>query len=347
MTLLSFVVSPSGKLYGSEQVLCDYLTSSSLEHKVLVNGKDSLYENLLPTTPHLSCFVNVKLLYGKIFFLCLLGKVKSVYINEAGHSKYIQILSQLFPSVRFIIHVRILEDTGKERWRKQLSKNVSVLSISNFIQSQLPVPSRLVYDPYPFCDSSIPKQQRVQNFLRVGIIGRISESKGISNILQVLRIIEENACADLFCFHFFGEMTNDIIISGAADELKKFRNIVFEGFVADKEDIYSRIDCVLHGAENEPLGRIFLEAIDKEIPFLGINKGGIGEIGSLVGLEDMLVECEPENIGQQLYEKLLQVRNNYQVAVQSMAIARNKAKEIFNLANYTRSVDSIMFGKEA
>src|SRR5690349_42433 len=60
---------------------------------------------------------NIRMLYAKLFFLLLFRKYKSVYINEAGHVKYILIFAKWFSSIQFTVHVRVTEDTAENRWK--------------------------------------------------------------------------------------------------------------------------------------------------------------------------------------------------------------------------------------
>lgn len=340
-------ISPSGNFYGSEQVLFDYLSETKLQHTVKVKGHGELFIRLKTIHIYASQFQSEKKMYIALLALCMAGKVKSVYANEAGHSRYLKAFAFLFPFIRFVVHVRIIEDTKKKRWGGKCPQNLKVVSISRFIQNKLSIPSRLIYDPYPFSENALIVERDRAKSLHVGIIGRISESKGVDNILELLGLVEKNGCADLFCFHFFGEPTIEVLLSGKVEKIKKFSNVVLEGFVADKGSMYNRINCVLHGAENEPLGRIFLEAIDRGLPFIGINSGGIGEIASLVGLEQMLVTNHAETIGTQLLFKLQTLKKEYGLALENLALAKERAKNIFSLSAYTEQLDSLLSAKEA
>jgi glycosyltransferase involved in cell wall biosynthesis len=238
--------------------------------------------------------------------------------------------------------VRIVEDTNSERWGSKLPSNIKVIAISKYITNHLPVKSILVYDPYPFTQKMNIKLPDPQDVFHIGIIGRVSVSKGIDNVLQLLQEVKANGRENEFSFHFFGDITEDVRNSGRLVTLKNFTNVVFEGFVDNKESIYKHIDCIVHGAFDEPLGRIFLEAIDQNLPFIGIHSGGIGEIAALTGLDEMMVPADKNNIGKKLFIKMEQVKNDYVNVRRKMVVAKQKAEEIFNLKSYTQTIDSLL-----
>lgn len=93
------IISPSGKFYGSEQVLFDYLTNSNVNYSIFVAEKDLFYTKLKKTTrfKDVTSFSNIRVLYFKMLLFCIFSKVKTIYINEAGHNKYIILLAKLFP----------------------------------------------------------------------------------------------------------------------------------------------------------------------------------------------------------------------------------------------------------
>ena len=64
----SIIISPSGNLYGSEQVLIDYLDLTSLDHKVYIPA-NSLLENLFANRNYLfKKFNNLIVLYLSVIY---------------------------------------------------------------------------------------------------------------------------------------------------------------------------------------------------------------------------------------------------------------------------------------
>src|SRR5690606_26485924 len=91
------IISPSGKFYGSEQTLFDFLSRTSGYDVYCKEEQDGLYNLLLESNfeHRYFKFNNVRYFYLKLFGL-LLFKYKKVYINEGGHSKYIKLLGRIF-----------------------------------------------------------------------------------------------------------------------------------------------------------------------------------------------------------------------------------------------------------
>jgi len=50
------------------------------------------------------------------------------------------------------------------------------------------------------------------------------------------------------------------------------------GWQENMENVWKQIDCLVHTAENEPFGRVIIEAMDNEIAVVAIDSGGCAEI---------------------------------------------------------------------
>ena len=177
------VISPSGNFYGSEQVLFDYLQNTKLVLDVAVPEKSLLLIKLEDAkTIHRIIPYNEKKLpafYATVYWQLLSGKYDVVYINEAGHIKYLRLLARIFRKKKFIVHVRLFEDTESVRWKHGITNNMTVLSISKYISDRLLVKNILIYDAYSFSNEEQPNESESKEILRVAIIGRITKTKGI------------------------------------------------------------------------------------------------------------------------------------------------------------------------
>jgi len=249
-------------------------------------------------------------------------------------------LARLFSSQRFYLHVRLNEDTSPGRWGKEKPAGLTVFAISSFIQEQLPFESVLLYDPYPF--GTVQPESLTQPVFRIGVIGRLSVNKGIHQLTGLLNCpgVKKNG----YSFLLFGEPDEELQKDGALLKLEQFPNVRLMGFCEDKASIYGSIDCVLHLCATEPLGRIFPEAIDHELPLVGFNAGGIGEIGKLTGLTDLLVDPCETNTADALLDKIERVRHDPDLYKAAVRTAKDKAKKIFNLVNYCTKLDAYLHG---
>jgi glycosyltransferase involved in cell wall biosynthesis len=327
--MVNILITPSGKLYGSENVLYDYLIHSKLEFDFIFVPESSPFQKKLEQINlRTKSFNNVKHLYFKLFFKLLTSKVKFVYCNEAGHIRYIYLLTKVFPQTMFIVHVRILEDTHRIRLSKH---NLKVITISQTIQNEVKIANHLVYDGYHFNEIrnwQLPNSSK----LRVGVVGRLTTSKGIEFFTETFF----QNCGSRIEFYFYGDIDCMSEKSDIINRLKIRNNVYLEGFVKDKNQIYSSVDILLHVNENEPLGRIFFESLDYGTPFIGINKGGIAEIAKQINYPYVLEK-------NQLAQALLRISfNKWTFDIQKLEDSRNYAMDFFSCEKYTSRIDNLL-----
>lgn len=326
---MRIIISPSGNLYGSENVLFDYLKHSKLKFEFIFVPQFSLFKEKLDQSDfHTKGFTNLKLLYCRVLFKVVTSKVKTVYCNEAGHVRYINKIAWLFPKVNFVVHVRILEDTVRIKYSL---RNLKFVTISQIIQQGLHIDSFNIYDGYHFSVlrnwHSLPSGKLV-----VGIVGRITPSKGIGLFTNEFFQI----CGANLEFHFYGDIDKDFHNQDVFRNLIVQENVILEGFITDKNQIYRGIDVLLHVNEFEPLGRIFFESLDFGIPFIGISKGGISEIAEQIGYPYVFEKNELAQVLSDL--ATYKWTFNSQILEQS----RKKALEVFSIVNYASQIDKIL-----
>lgn len=105
--------------------------------------------------------------------------------------------------------MRINEDTASKKWILPLRENLKILTISKFIQAKLNLASLMLYDPYPFRNKLL-EAVNTASPLKVGIIDRISYSKGIVRLFNLLAYFEQTKIDDVL-FYLFGEADEKII----------------------------------------------------------------------------------------------------------------------------------------
>lgn len=342
------IISPSGNFYGSEQVLCDFLKNCSVKADVAIPNNSiflqklsamQLQHVLLPYDNK-----NPAKFYAILFLKLLFNQYNSIYLNEAGHSKYILLLAKIFRKKKFLIHVRMAEDTAKNRWPYLHGSNVTVIAISSYIQHCLPFQSTLLYDPYNFNTKETTGRETKygQQKLVVGVIGRITLTKGLSKLIELLQHIHDSDLSDRYQFLLFGDVSEDAKLSGLPEKLRLFANVSLEGFINEQESIYNRIDCIMHFSTQEALGRIFLEAIDYGKLLIGMDAAGIGEIGHLLDLQGLLVNPSSANLISLLKDNLEYVRCDYDKWSKKVLQQKQKAGEIFSVVNYVNSVEKFI-----
>ena len=327
---MKIIISPSGNLYGSENVLFDYLKGSSLSFNRIFVPKGSLFQKKLKVAGYNTFgFTNVKMLYLIIICLLILKQIRTLYCNEAGHVKYVLLLAKFFPKVNFILHVRIIEDTARI---KKTPQNVRVIAISKTITNGLNSLSHLIYDGYEFKKVVNWTTRKQSHILKVGIVGRVTKSKGITLFTE--KFIEK--AGSNIEFHFFGDIDIDFQNSEEIKMLKTMSTSIFHGFNSDKNTIYGSIDLLLHLNENEPLGRIFFESLDFGIPFIGIHKGGIGEIAELIDYPYTFLKEEIPFVLNQI------VNNKIEFDILKLENSRKLALDIFSIHQYSNQIDFLL-----
>ncbi|HMN25897.1 MAG TPA: glycosyltransferase [Ignavibacteriaceae bacterium] len=335
------IISPSGNLYGSEKVLIDYLEKTNLKHLVFVPSKSILFNYLTSkdNKHKIRAYnpVNLKILYLFIAVKLLLKKSNAVYINEAGHIRYLKLLARLFKKAKFFAHVRILEDTNTERLGK-LPVNLKLITVSDFMLKNLKnYYCKRVYDPYPFTSRTLPKLNG-DNKIRFGVVGRITKTKGFD---EIKKLILSNLFRNLnFSFNFYGSVTPEVE-KEFIDLIKRLSNVKHHGFVHNKDEIYNNIELLLHFNSNESLGRIILEAIDFNKPFVCSNEGGTGEIVKLLQLEELTIDFTKDKWIDDFITLTDKIIEHYDFYVNKISNAKEKAKIIFDLNNYVKEIEDI------
>jgi glycosyltransferase involved in cell wall biosynthesis len=343
------VISPSGNFYGSEQVLYDFLKTNEVKYSVYAPHNSIFFEILSGLTHKhsIKSFRNVYTLYARLFFRLLFANSHSVYANEGGHIKWIVLLSKIFGSKLFIVHIRIIEDIN--RIPKHLPKNLKIVTISKFMLEQIDRKhaALFAYDPFTFNTNLAANRGEVFP-IKIGIIGRISVNKGIFEISELIKCFAKSnhTSTKSVVFQFYGTESLDMKSQEIISELKlNFKNYCdFMGFV-DTKKIYEHIDLVVHLARYEPLGRIFFEALDAGIPLVGFNSGGIGELGQITNLENNLIVYEDTNWTDKMVSKIYDIIENYVENKELIISTKQSFKSYFNQNIYNNTLNKIIENK--
>ena len=286
----TLIVSPSGSFYGSEQVLYSHLDHTKKSYTVFVPANSFFSEKLKQQHKHnVYNFSSVRLLYVKFFLKLLFCRYKTLYINEGGHIKYAKLIAKLLPFVNVVVHIRLVEDTTSSRLGK-LPKNLKLISISSFIRELLlpEYTSIKIFDPLDVSNISKQRFKFNKQCIRIGIIGRVSLSKGLYNYEKLFSYYFSLQDLKNIQFIFFGDVIDkekEVLEFFDKYSGQNFPQIEFKGFVKDQEKIFSSIDAILHLNEKEPLGRIGLESWARGIPFVCFNAGGCKEINQTLEME--------------------------------------------------------------
>jgi glycosyltransferase involved in cell wall biosynthesis len=134
------------------------------------------------------------------------------------------------------------------------------------------------------------------------------------------RLIQKNSNARFFLVgdDIFGRnheyktsLLNKIRNSGTAEK------IALLGWQENMNEVWSKIDCLVHTAANEPFGRVIIEAMGHHVPVIAINQCGPGEIIQN-GKTGILVNSD--NI-EELSEAMLKIAGDKNLALQLASAA--------------------------
>lgn len=114
------------------------------------------------------------------------------------------------------------------------------------------------------------------------------------------------------------------------------------GWQENMKDVWGQIDCLVHTAENEPFGRVVIEAMNNEIAVVAVDSGGCGEIvrdnvtGILVENADAveLADAMIKIAGNRYWAKMLGLAGRREVCEKfSFAMVGYKVMKIYERLN--------------
>jgi len=340
----TIIISPSGKFYGSEQTLFSFMQATRNIYTVYISSNDGRFLKAAKEQKkhQIKSFSNVKLLYVIVFFKMLFGNSNCLYVNEGGHIRYIKKIASILKNKLFVVHVRLIEDTTHCRL-KNTPSNVKLIStskyISDLIQQSTGILSEVISSP---CRCSDEKPVWNSDFLEdglihVGIIGRVTPTKGLSDIINFCEYIEMNKMK--IYFHFWGDVESSLLLDKFKKNIDnyKFVKIVFHNYEKDKKVIFNRMDIIIHFCKTEPLGGIFFESLNFGKPFIGFNARGIGEIAKKLQISNLMVD-DSINWEEEMLKKIKYV----QCHIEEYKEARNKMLQIYSLEDYCRKIEEIL-----
>lgn len=344
------IVSPSGKFYGSEQVLFDFLGDTHNKYTVYI-PKGVFYEQVKRQGTHTPLlFSSVKVLYFQLVWMLLHGKYDGVYINEAGHIKYINILADMFPHKHFYVHIRLLEDCRQKRLGKE-RRNISYISISKYITNEVKkntgIECHTIYDIYKPTSGidGINKLELHNNVLSLGVVGRVTTTKGLDDIVKFCDYCECYPMTIPFEFHFYGGLDYNLPeVKSFVNKAQSYSNIkcLFHDYVNDKKEIYKSINILVHFNRVEALGRIIMEALDFGVPFIGFRAGGVGELADLFGVVDNMISYE-NNWESVLQKKLVNMIIDPQKIIQNYFTAKICMQSVCSPKKYTQKLEQLFY----
>jgi glycosyltransferase involved in cell wall biosynthesis len=112
--------------------------------------------------------------------------------------------------------------------------------------------------------------------VKLGLVSRLSEEKGIQYLLQAIPLIAEQFPD--FEIYVAGEGNYRKQLESLAETLKVNSRVKFLGHVSDVRSFLQRLDLFVQPSRSESLGVAIMEAMSAGLPVVATNVGGIPEI---------------------------------------------------------------------
>jgi len=294
-------IEPSGRLYGSEYCLLDILTGLDkhvFSWTVLTPGDrgfSSLLQNAgIPcdsTMPH--SLHRYRRTYRLLSYSRLLYRVRKLrpqllYVNQAGILRAANVICRLL-RIPGVCQVQTLEDAlWISRSGIGTGNMQAFICNSDFIAEHTAVPADrkcVLYQGISSPPLPVPLHSGPGAVATLGIIGRISESKGHYLALHAALLLKQKGIplrirviGDGLTPEDSKRFTNAVNAAGLADFFD------FRGYCRDLHAEFSQMQLLLIPSLAEPLGRVLYDAAHFGVPIIAADSGGLGEICRLYGV---------------------------------------------------------------
>jgi len=121
------------------------------------------------------------------------------------------------------------------------------------------------------------QDKTLSKMFRIGLVGRFVPLKAQHLLIEAISLLPDGLKKRL-SLSFFG--TGDLLENNRKLACLKIPNaeVNFNGFVTDRDEIYTNIDCLVVTSETEGLSLAILEAIASGTPIIASNVGGNSEL---------------------------------------------------------------------
>ena len=353
-------------LYGSNRSLCslvEYFQQQGECVEVLIPSQGELYKHLTKKYVKVYTFMFLyEVLYYKWnkkyltlpllwlydflafpFLVCKILEINPDVIYTNSSADLISVWIAKLLKKKHVIHVReFMEEDfggycifGKHIKRKIILKSDKVICVSKAVAhsviGSLPKSGKVIYNglPLPMIQHNKPD---LTTSLRIGVVGNIDISKQQGLAISFMpTILSAFPNATL---HIIGEKECPYKrhIVNLVNTLHLNKNVVFEGFVKNTEEIYRKFDVLMMCSRSEAFGRVTIEAMLRNKPVIGLNTGGTSEL-----IEHGKTGFKFTSI----YDVMNALRCLVNEAEQTEKIvdnARNRAVELFSEQTYVNNV---------
>ena len=240
-------------------------------------------------------FAIIKLLLGIIYLPALIFKVRSVdiiHLNSLTLVLYAPLFKLIFPTKEIICHIREISCRYHFITNKCLNSVSKIICIDDEVKSHLNINEQKVnvfVVPNPVIISKIDKKFSfdADNYVNIGIVGRLSKEKRTIEVLDYLRFGKYKSKQPIMVYVVGGAGGDTGYYNECKIIMKNMTNICHLGEIDNLENtnFYEQIDCLLRFDDHYSVGRTILEAIN-----FGVDVYTDKEI-SLDFLENLKVTC--------------------------------------------------------
>lgn len=292
-------IEPSGNLYGSEYCLLDVLKNASTNafRWSVITTRGSFSELLrrdcpqikvaecLPVHLHKRNSISKSVSYTRFFCTLYSLRPDVIYVNQSGILRICHLFARIL-RLPIVCQVQTLEDA------KSLSVGSNYPLVKSFIFNSHFLADSTDCDPFRKSTlyqgiSSASPVGRLQhpnngnNQLRLGILGRIGESKGHYLLAETAKLLSDRSV------NFSIRVIGDGISPAATAKWENYlieKNVrhFFElrGYQRDIREELACVDLLLIPSIAEPLGRVLFDAANLQVPAIVSDAGGLGEISA-------------------------------------------------------------------
>lgn len=263
-------------IIGEDGALCDWLSECNISYKIIPQPSllSGLSRWMFPF--HLLNFL-VRALY---FISC--NNVDIVHVNTFRSRLYCACVRPFFRG-RMIAHVRDIEISIVNKYMVKFYDYT--IAISNAVAKTLTyrgskIDTEKVKTIYNAVEcQAIPSAKKNHGPIHIGMFARFDEWKCQHIFVRAAKkLCETNSN---ITFHIYGDAIRDSEVEYQNEVLSivgNDENIICHGFVKDTVSEMLKMDLIVCPSDNEPFGRVIIEAMALKKMVIASNNGGAAEI---------------------------------------------------------------------
>lgn len=198
------------------------------------------------------------------------------------------------------------------------------------------------FDPNKFDKFKLKKEYNLNNdkFI-IGVVGRFDEWKRFDLIIEAANNLKDDY--KNLVFFIVGEAFDDdeekvkINLKQLIKQYNLEDRVIFTGYRSDINEVMNGLDLFVLTSDNEPFGRVLIEALALNLPVVSTNNGGAPEI-IINGSNGILVDY---NNSEKLTKGIENIINNTSLRNSMKSNNRIYAKDKFSIQTHVKLVQEL------